>query len=225
MSRDIDPITFEVLRNAMDSIADQMAIILMRSAYSGLVRESLDYSTGFCDAAGRLIAQGLTTPLHLGSFPAAMQHLIQTHGGQMHAGDVFALNDPYLSGGTHLPDLYVIKPVFHAETVEGFAATLAHHTDMGGITPGSNPVHSTEIYQEGLRIPLLKAIRPRSTEPGVVRPHRAERPRPDQGPRGHPRPGRGVPRRGDRVRRAARQIRRPHAHPLLRRDDPISRNG
>jgi N-methylhydantoinase B len=152
----VDPITFEVLKSAFDSIADQMAITLMRSAYSAIVRDSVDYSTGFCDSQGRLLAQGLTTPLHLGSFPAAMRRLVAERAGRMQPGDVFAFNDPYGAEGVHLPDIYVIKPIFHAGVVEGFATTLAHHTDVGGIAPGSNSIHSTEIYQEGLRIPLLK---------------------------------------------------------------------
>jgi N-methylhydantoinase B len=151
-----DPITFEVIKNALDSIADEMAIVLMRSAYSPIVRDSLDYSTAVCNRDGVMVAQGLTTPLHLGSFPDAMRHLVTRYGGRMRPGDVFALNDPYGAGGIHLPDIYVIKPIFCGEAVEGYAATVAHHTDVGGISPGSNSIHSTEIYQEGLRIPLLK---------------------------------------------------------------------
>jgi N-methylhydantoinase B len=152
----VDPITFEVLKNALDSIADEMAIVLMRSAYSPIVRDSLDYSTAVCDRDGAMVAQGLTTPLHLGSFPDAMRHLVATHGGRMRPGDVFTLNDPYGSGGIHLPDIYVVRPIFWEQAVEGYAATVAHHTDVGGLTPGSNSIHSTEIYQEGLRLPLLK---------------------------------------------------------------------
>ena len=152
----IDPITFEVIKNGLDSVADQTAIALMRSAYSGIVRDSVDYSTAICDRQGRMLAQGLTTPLHLGSFPDAMRHLIHEYAGRVHPGDIFALDDPYGSGGMHLPDIYVIQPVFSEGRVEGYAATVAHHTDVGGISPGSNCIHSTEIYQEGLCIPLLK---------------------------------------------------------------------
>jgi N-methylhydantoinase B len=156
MKHTIDPITFEVIKNALDSIADQMAIVLIRSAYSAIVRDTVDFSTAFCDRKGRMLAQGLTTPLHLGSFPDAMRHLVQEYGGRMKPGDIFTLNDPYGAGGMHLPDIYAIKPIFFEGQVEGFAATLAHHTDVGGISPGSNSIHSTEIYQEGIRIPLLK---------------------------------------------------------------------
>jgi N-methylhydantoinase B len=156
VSAQLDPISFEVIKNALDSIADQAAITLMRSAYSTLIRDSLDYSTAVCDARGRMLAQGLTTPFHLGSFPDAMRHLIDGHDTTMAPGDVFLANDPYGSGGIHLPDFYVIKPVFHDARRVGFITTLAHQQDVGGITPGSNSVHSEEIYQEGLRIPLLK---------------------------------------------------------------------
>lgn len=156
MSNAIDPISFDVIRNALDSAADQMAITLIRSGYSAIVRDSVDFSTALCDSEGHMVAQGLTTPLHLGSFPDAMQHLVAEYAGRMQPGDVFTLNDPYGSGGMHLPDLYVIKPIFFHGTVEGYAATVAHHTDVGGICPGSNSIHSTEIFQEGLCIPLLK---------------------------------------------------------------------
>jgi N-methylhydantoinase B len=152
----IDPVTFEVVTNALDSIADQAAIALFRSAYSAIVRDSLDYSTAVFDGVGRMLAQGLTTALHIGSFPDAMANLIAVHGGRMEPGDIYICNDPYSAGGMHLPDVYVIKPVFHGGEVVAFVTTLTHMADIGGITPGSNPVHSTEIFQEGLRIPLLK---------------------------------------------------------------------
>ena len=151
-----DPVTFEVIVNALDSIADQAAIALHRSAYSAIVRDSLDYSTAVFDGDGRMLAQGLTTAFHLGSFPDAMENLVQRHGGSMVPGDVFICNDPYDAGGMHLNDVYVIKPVFVGDDRLGFVTTLTHMADIGGITPGSNPVHSTEIFQEGLRIPLLR---------------------------------------------------------------------
>lgn len=151
-----DPITLEVVKNALETIADEMALIIMRSAYSPIVRDSMDYSTAVCDRDGRMVAQGLTTALHLGSFPDAMDVLMAEYGGQMHPGDVFITNDPYGGGGMHLPDIYVIKPIFVDQRVEGFATTLVHHTDLGGIAPGSIAVYATEIYQEGLCIPLSK---------------------------------------------------------------------
>jgi len=156
MRNDFDPITFEVIKNGLDSIADQMALVLMRSAYSPIVRDSLDYSTAICDREGRMAAQGLTTALHLGSFPFAMRNLVARYGGRMRPGDIYLFNDPYGSGGMHLPDIYLIKPIFGSGEVQGFATALVHHTDVGGISPGSIAVHATEIYQEGIRLPLLK---------------------------------------------------------------------
>jgi N-methylhydantoinase B len=156
MRKDIDPNTFEVIRNALASSADEMALVIMRSAYSQVVRDTMDYSTGLCDRQGQVIAQGLTLPVQLGAFPDAMQHLLSEYGGKMRPGDVFIMNDPYGSGGQHLPDVYVIKPVFIDGTIEGYAAAMAHHSDVGGLTPGSLAIHASEIYQEGLRIPMLK---------------------------------------------------------------------
>lgn len=156
MSTKLDPITLEVIQNALSSIADELALVIMRAAYSNIVRDSMDYSTAVCDRHGQTIAQGLTTPVHLGSFPDAMQNLMATYAGNMAPGDVFIFNDPYGSGGMHLPDFYIVKPVFIDGAIEGFVATLAHQQDVGGIAPGGMAVYATEIFQEGLRIPTLK---------------------------------------------------------------------
>src|SRR5207244_6954814 len=126
--------------------ADQMAVALMRSAYSAIVPDPVDDASAHCEGQARRLAQGVTTPLHLGSFPAAMRNLVKEHAGRMQPGDIFIFNDPYGAEGVHLPDIYVIKPIFDAGEVEGFATTIAHHTDVGGIAPGSNSIHSTEIY-------------------------------------------------------------------------------
>ena len=152
----IDPITLEVVKNALASVADEMALVVMRSAYSPVVRDTMDYSTALCDRDGELVAQGLTLAVQLGTFPTVMRHVREHFGEDIHPGDVFLANDPYGFGGQHLPDLYVIQPIFHDGELEGYAATMAHHVDVGGLTPGSIAVHATEIYQEGLRLPLLK---------------------------------------------------------------------
>ena len=148
-----DPITVEVIRNALASTADEMALVVMRSAYSPVVRDTMDYSTALCDRDGRIVAQGLTLAVQLGTFPTVMRHVLDETA---HPGDVFVTNDPYGYGGQHLPDIYVIKPIFVGGELEGWAATMAHHADVGGIAPGSIAVHATEIFQEGLRLPLLK---------------------------------------------------------------------
>jgi N-methylhydantoinase B len=152
----IDPITFEVVKNALGSMVDEMALIIMRTAHSGVVKDALDYSTAFCDRRGQMIAQGLTISMHLGSFPSAVESILRGYPGRLWPGDVFIMNDPYGSGGIHLPDIYVIRPVFVDGELEAFSCTVAHHTDIGGIVPGSNSTTATEVYQEGLRIPTLK---------------------------------------------------------------------
>ncbi len=153
-----DPITLEVLKNALSSIADEMALVILRTAYSSIVRDSMDYSTGLCDRHGRVIAHGLTMALHLGAFPDAMRALLRDYGDDLKEGDVFVFNDPYVAGGMHLPDVYIVKPVVVAGQVEGFCCTLVHQIDMGGIAPGSTAVYSQEIFQEGLRIPPIKMM-------------------------------------------------------------------
>jgi N-methylhydantoinase B len=145
-----------VIKNALSSVADEMALMVMRSAYSPVVRDTMDYSTALCDRHGNVVAQGLTLAVQLGTFPTAMRHVLADYGQSAKPGDVYITNDPYGFGGQHLPDIYVIKPIFVSEQLEGWAATMAHHSDVGGITPGSIAVHATEIYQEGLRVPLLK---------------------------------------------------------------------
>jgi N-methylhydantoinase B len=148
---DIDPIAFELFKNAMFSIADEMALTICRTTYSSVLRDNMDFSTAFADADGKLVAQGLTLPGHLGSIPTALDVVVKKYGDRMVEGDVFILNDPF-EGGMHLPDIFIFKPLFwHGERL-AFAATICHHTDVGGRVAGSNASDSTEIYQEGLRI-------------------------------------------------------------------------
>jgi N-methylhydantoinase B len=155
-----DPIEFELFKNALFGIADEMALTVFRTTYSGVLKDNMDYSTALFDGAGVLVAQGLTLPGHLGSMPTAMASAQETYAGNIHPGDVFIFNDPF-RGGMHLPDLFVFKPIFAKEEDGGdspiaWAGTVCHHTDVGGRVPGSNASDSTEIYQEGLRIPPVK---------------------------------------------------------------------
>lgn len=158
MNPGIDPFQLEVFKNSFDTIADDMAITLMRTAHSGIVRDSLDFSTAICDAAGATLAQGLCTPMQLGSFPDFMAKLIAEHSDGLDPEDVFIANDPFAAAGQHLPDVYVAMPIFHGGAVVGWAVTLAHHSDVGGIVAGSNSIGVHEIFQEGLRIPILKLV-------------------------------------------------------------------
>jgi N-methylhydantoinase B len=155
MSKPRDPIGFELFKNTLLSIADEMALTILRTAYSGVLKDNMDYSTAVCDGDGRTIAQGLTLPAHLSSFPDALAATIARFGDRMRPGDVYCLNDPF-EGGMHIPDVFVLKPIFHEGERLAFAATICHQTDMGGRVAGSNASDSTEIYQEGLRIPPVK---------------------------------------------------------------------
>jgi N-methylhydantoinase B len=150
-----DPIEFELFKNALFGIADEMALTVFRTTYSGVLKDNMDYSTALFDGDGVLVAQGLTLPGHLGSMPTAIAAVKSAFAGRVDPGDVFILNDPF-RGGMHLPDVFIFKPVFRGASLIAWASAVCHHTDVGGRVPGSNASDSTEIYQEGLRIPPLK---------------------------------------------------------------------
>jgi N-methylhydantoinase B len=153
-----DPIEFELFKNALRAIADEMALTITRTAYSGVLKNNMDFATALTDGDGRLVAQGLTLPGHLGSIPTAMEAVLERFGEDIEPSDAVILNDPF-AGGMHLPDIFLIKPVFSGTSRIGFAATVCHHADVGGRVPGANASDSTEIYQEGLRIPPVKLVR------------------------------------------------------------------
>jgi N-methylhydantoinase B len=150
-----DPIEFELFKNALFGAADEMALTVFRTTYSGVLKDNMDYSTAIFDGQGTLVAQGLTLPGHLGSMPSAIAAVRAAFTGDVLPGDVYILNDPF-QGGMHLPDVFVFKPIFRDDELLAWAGTVCHHTDVGGRVPGSNASDSTEIYQEGLRIPPLK---------------------------------------------------------------------
>ena len=150
-----DPITLAVIKNALDSIVDEVAYTVLRTARSEIVKDVMDYSATICDAQGSMIAQAKTIALHLGAVPEAMASVLAKYGDDLHDGDAIIMNDPY-QGGMHLPDIFMFTPIFLEGRLEGFSVVICHHTDMGGRVPGSNASDSTEIYQEGLRIPVLK---------------------------------------------------------------------
>lgn len=150
-----DAITEELFRNAVAALGDEMVLTIYRTAYSGVLKNIMDYSAALCDREGRLVAQGLALPGHLCSIPVALQAVLRHFGDDVHEGDVLINNDPY-DGGMHLPDIFIFKPLFADGRPIAYAATICHHTDVGGRVPGSNASDSTEIYAEGLRIPPLK---------------------------------------------------------------------
>ena len=150
-----DPVRLELIKNAIGSVVDEMLLTVVRIAYSSIMKDTMDLSSAFCDREGRMIAQGLSLPLHLGSIPDAMEAVLTKYGNDIGNGDVYILNDPY-HGGMHLPDIFMFKPIFVDSRLLGYAILVAHHNDMGGRVPGSSAADSTEIFQEGIRIPVVK---------------------------------------------------------------------
>lgn len=152
-----DPITLEILSNALRSIADETFIALQKSAYSTNIKERHDHSTALFDAKGRLIVQSQKSlPLHVGAISGTIKAMIAKYKEDVHPGDVFVGNDPYAAGGSHLPDICVIAPVFHGGRLVAFSACTAHHADIGGSNVGGASGGLTEIFQEGFRLPMVR---------------------------------------------------------------------
>lgn len=151
--------TFEVFRNAVSGLADELAITILRTAHSQIVASSMDFSAALCDVRGRIIAQANTCPVHLGSIPDAMEAVFDEFGDTFRDGDVYLLNDPD-RGGMHLPDIFAIAPVFTGPSprLVGFAVTVVNHADVGGWAAGSMAVQSTNIFGEGIQIPPSRLV-------------------------------------------------------------------
>src|SRR4051794_28792996 len=151
----MDPVTLQVMVGALRAACDEMGVVLVRSAPSANVKERRDASTGLFDRDGQMVMQAEHIPAHLGAMPAAVAAVID----EDHApGDAWILNDPY-RGGTHLPDITVISPVFHDGTLLGFSASRAHHADVGGRVPGSMPADSHTLDEEGVVIAPTRLAR------------------------------------------------------------------
>ena len=151
-----DPITLEVVRNKVDGIANEMQSTLLRSSFSTVVKEGLDASASLFTPNGETLAQAIAIPIHLATLIPIVETIARTFSlDAMKPGDLYIMNDPYL-GGTHLPDIAIVMPVFFDERPIAFSAAMTHHQDVGGMSPGSVPPNATEIYQEGIRIPPLK---------------------------------------------------------------------
>ena len=160
----IDPARFEIVKNALISAAEEMKIVLAKTAYSPVLKVAGDYSCGIFDAQGNMVAQGPDLPIHLGSMPDAVRAVIAAFP-KIEAGDVFIHNDPY-HGGSHLPDVNVVAPCFFGELLLGFGCVRAHWPDVGSATPGSYGA-VTEIYGEGLRLPPVRLYRDGEPDPNV----------------------------------------------------------
>lgn len=150
----LDLMTQEVIKKGLTSLADEMGLMLVRTAHSEAVRDNMDFSTAIFDPQGRVVAQGLVIPIMLGAMPDALEEIRARYGSNLEDGDVYILNDPD-EGGMHLPDIFLFKPVFLDDRLLGFTGCVAHHIDIGGRVPGGNAADSTSIYQEGLQIPVL----------------------------------------------------------------------
>jgi N-methylhydantoinase B len=161
----MDAITLQVMVGALRAACDEMGAVLIRSAHSANIKERRDCSTGLFDADGQMVMQAEHIPVHLGAMPASVASILRE---RHEPGDAWILNDPF-RGGTHLPDITVIAPVFAGAELLGFAATRAHHADVGGRAPGSMPADSTTLEEEGVVIPPTRIIRAGEIEQDVLR--------------------------------------------------------
>ena len=160
MESRIDPIKAEVVARHLLATAEEMAATLMRTAFSPNIKERADCSTAIFDAAGQVVALAQRVPIHLGSMVGAVDAIRARFAAEDIApGDMFVANDPYNGGGSHLPDINVIAPVFVEGRVVAFVANIAHHADVGGMVPGSEAAICKTIFQEGLRIPPVRIMR------------------------------------------------------------------
>ncbi len=154
----IDPVTLEVLRGQLDSVAAEMQLIILKCSHSSIVSESLDATSALFDRHGRTIAQAVAIPIHLGVLAELGRRFAAAYPqGAAAPGDVYAINDPY-AGGTHLPDFAVAAPVFHADDLVGYVVTMTHHQDIGGSVPGSTAVRVHDHFAEGLRLPMVRLV-------------------------------------------------------------------
>ncbi len=155
----VDPVLLEVFNNLFMNIAEQMGLQLQNTAYSVNIKERLDFSCALFDGSGQLIANAPHMPVHLGSMGESIRTVIERNRGDMQRGDVFVLNDPY-HGGTHLPDITVITPVWLGDAQEPtfYVGSRGHHADVGGATPGSMPPFSTRIEEEGVQLDNVRLV-------------------------------------------------------------------
>jgi N-methylhydantoinase B len=151
-----DPATFEIIKNSLYKIAEEMRVVLAKTAFSPLLKSAGDFSCGVFDTQGEMVAQGPDLPIHLGSMPDAVRAVVSVFAADVHDGDVFIHNDPYF-GGSHLPDVNVVRPAYYDGRLIGYACLRAHWPDVGSATPGSYGA-VTEIFGEGLRLPPIRLI-------------------------------------------------------------------
>ena len=170
MSDEFDPITIEIIQNSLQATADEMFAAMRKTAMSSIIYEVLDMGTGVTDAYGEIASSGAGVPAFVGVLDKATKTIINKfdHPGGVEPGDVFISNDPYHGGVTHLNDIVVLMPVFFEDKLIAWTSNIAHNSDVGGMAPGSLTGEATEIFQEGLRIPAIKAISRGGVIPAVM---------------------------------------------------------
>lgn len=173
MDTKIDGITLEVIRNAFQSVAEEMGITLIRTSHSPNIKDRMDASTAIYTSDGRLIAQAEHIPLHLGLMPSVVEKVLKIFPKEkLYEGDTILINDPFISG-SHLPDIFMLSPVFYNNELIAIVGNVAHHVDVGGMVPGSSSTKATEIFQEGFRIPGIKISKKGVLDEGFIRLFRA----------------------------------------------------
>ncbi len=205
---EFDPATFEVVKNALYAAAEEMKVVLAKTAYSPLLKVAGDYSCGLFDVRGEMVAQGPDLPIHLGSMPLAVKAVIRAFP-HFEPGDVFIHNDPYF-GGSHLPDVNVVTPAFHDGALLGFACVRAHWPDIGSGTPGSYGASDGDL-RRGAPAAAGAALRGRCPQPGRGADHLHQCPHARGAPGRPARPDRGQPPRHDAARRAGARSTGPSA--------------
>ncbi len=175
----VNPVTLEVARNRLAAVADEMGLVLRRTAYSPNIKERADCSAAVFVPSGEMLAQAEHIPVHLGSMPASVAAVLDRFGDDLEPATQYAVNDPY-HGGTHLNDLTLVRPVFAAGRLIGWAANRAHHADVGGEAPGSMPAHATRVDQEGHVVAPMRAVRDGEWLPEFLEPFLAATRTPDE---------------------------------------------
>lgn len=165
----IDGVTLEVMKNSFYTIAEEMGVTLIKTALSTNIKDRVDCSTAVYTKEGELVAQAEHVPLHLGLMPSVVKEVLKLYPeDSLKPGDAILINDPYISG-SHLPDIFMISPIFYDGQLVAIASNIAHHVDVGGIAPGSMSVKATEIFQEGLRLPGIRVRKEGELDTEIIR--------------------------------------------------------
>src|SRR5208282_1492934 len=155
----MNPIDLEVIYQSTLQIARELTLNMLRTGYSTIIKESQDFTFAIFDAEGRMVAQGIPQPLHIGPLASQLQEIRRLFRGRIEPGDAFIVNHPYRACQNHATDITIISPLFEAARLVGFIGNIAHKPDLGGTVPGTNSGDATDLFQEGLLIPPLKLLR------------------------------------------------------------------